>query len=259
MRASLLSWWQAVPHSDAAAPSPAATGHAADFLFALPAPAYLEPPTLAEALAAGSARPTLADIAPLVETARQCLLACVFRSSMYTSAERVTSLIAAIKADASCGGPLAWRKLVEAHCLQDSAADVEVVDKEKLVRRIDASLTSMFGSITKGCGAVDGDAGSFACYADSQKIVSFMTARSHRPEGTSAPSSLRTGALRHDVEPIAGSARQALCLFRPGPQDAAPLWPIRREGFAEPLTDLRRCQRGLRADTRNARAEGTAE
>jgi separase len=165
-RTSLLSWWRpgVAPERAPVATRPL-NQHAANLIVPLPLPVYLEPPSLAETLNSSNARPALADFAPLVLTLQQYLLACLFRCPTFACRERTGELAHVVRQLEGEGGPLAWRNLMGERDLgevmpPDSTEDAAEAERRIFLRKkVDASLTSMFGIVTKGCAGADTEAG----------------------------------------------------------------------------------------------------
>ncbi|GAA6027635.1 hypothetical protein JCM8097_007957 [Rhodosporidiobolus ruineniae] len=156
MRDSLLSWW-----SPSSLPSPSSSSasphsHASTFLVPLPPASFLAPPTLSETLNAPP-RPSLLEIVPLVLAVQQYLLGCLFRLPDISAAERAEQLAVLLRRSEAEGGPVEWRKLLEDEARKGEMLEgVKEPEKEALVKRLDAMMTSMFGTITKGCTGADG-------------------------------------------------------------------------------------------------------
>ncbi|GAA5982183.1 hypothetical protein JCM10908_004771 [Rhodotorula pacifica] len=209
-RASLLSWWQSTPAPECPPVAAPLSQHASLLQFPLPPLSYLDPPTLAESLNPTTARPSLANFAPLVFTLQQYLLACLFRSSSFDSGERAAKLARVLRQDGRGeGGPLSWRALVEAHAFGEAAGvaagSSDLADAERrnaLRRKVDASLTSMFGSVTKGCAGADGE-------ADPQDL---LDVRIHALEIYSTTSTLAPTAL-DKLSAFFDQVRKTLLLF----------------------------------------------
>lgn len=167
MRASILSWWSDAPPAPSASPL---LPHLPTFLIPLPPASFLAPPSLSETLSPSSARPTLAEIVPLVLAIQQYLLGAFFRSPAFSATaareerDRLLSDLlrrserTAGSAEEQLGTPQEWRALWdrEKAALVDDAKERDAVDK-----RLDAMLTSLFGTITKGCTGAEGSVGAF--------------------------------------------------------------------------------------------------
>ncbi|GAA5874618.1 hypothetical protein JCM3774_004663 [Rhodotorula dairenensis] len=210
-RASLVSWWQPGVSLERAPLSPRPLSHhAADLLIPLPPPAYLESPTLAETLSAAKARPALADFAPLVFTLQQYLTACLFRNPGYNPCQRTSDLAGVFGRREQEGGPLAWRALVGERSFDESTgtspasadgpSDVEQLNL--LRKKVDASLTSMFGIVTKGCAGADAE-------VDAQDLIDV---RIHALELYASTSALGPGAP-DKLSAFFDQVRKTLLLF----------------------------------------------
>lgn len=164
-RTSLLSWWRpGVAPERASVALLSLKQHAANMIVPLPLPVYLAPPSLAETLNSANARPALADFAPLVLTLQQYLLACLFRCPAFDCRERTSELAHVVRQLEGEGGPLAWRRLMGERDLAEATPNLtedatEAERRTVLSKKVDASLTSMFGNVTKGCAGADTEAG----------------------------------------------------------------------------------------------------
>ncbi|GJN89037.1 hypothetical protein Rhopal_002011-T1 [Rhodotorula paludigena] len=162
MRASILSWWSDVPPAPSASPL---LSHLPTFLIPLPPASFFAPPSLSETLSPSLSRPTLADVVPLVLAIQQYLLGAFFRSPAFSAPaareERDRLLSDLLRrsertsgsAEEQLGTPQEWRALWdrEKAALVEDANERDAVDK-----RLDAMLTSLFGTITKGCTGAEG-------------------------------------------------------------------------------------------------------
>lgn len=106
--------------------------------------------------------PTLRELIPLVLAIQQYTLGCIFRIEM-TSKEIGQRAALVSKALSSPGNALEWRRKFDesknipgGETDEKSIAELEVVNK-----RIDSMMTSMFGTLTKGCIGADTFAGEF--------------------------------------------------------------------------------------------------
>ncbi|GAA5830726.1 hypothetical protein JCM11251_001054 [Rhodosporidiobolus azoricus] len=168
MRASLLSWWTPALPSPLPPPSASSLAHLSSFLLPLPPASFLAPLSLSETLSSSAAppRPTLAEVVPLVLAIQQYLLGCLFRlSASSPSSVPLTELASALFAlpldVGGSGGPLEWRALLEAEATkgEQGTAGLEAMGEKKrgaLVKRLDAMMTSLFGTVTKGLSGADG-------------------------------------------------------------------------------------------------------
>lgn len=153
MRTSLLSWWTSPPTRTNPSSSASLASFAESVLFPLPSDAFLAPGSLEETLNPSTARPAFADLVPLVVASQQYLLACIFRSNDEEGGsprEKVANLAEVLRKGAS--GPLDWRQALDRYIENEQ-------EKGALVKRLDAMMTSMFGTVTKGCAGLDGSAG----------------------------------------------------------------------------------------------------
>ncbi|BGO99409.1 separin protein [Rhodotorula toruloides] len=152
MRSSLLSWWTSPPSRPTLSPSAPLASFADTLLFPLPSDAFFAPNSLEETLDPLSARPPFADLVPLVLASQQYLLACLFRSDEEDAGspkDKLANLAEFLQK--GTGGPLNWRRAVDCWITDEQ-------EKAMLVKRLDAMMTSMFGTVTKGCTGVDGSA-----------------------------------------------------------------------------------------------------
>ncbi|GAA5868801.1 hypothetical protein JCM1840_005124 [Sporobolomyces johnsonii] len=160
MRSAILSWYSA---STPPAPptSSSLLAHVPSFALPLPPSSYFAPPTLSEALSSSAPlRPTAVELVPLVIALQQYLVGCLFRAPELSSSEegqrrRAEALEEILRLDGrgDGGGPLDWRALLDREGAWDG---VEQSAKEALLKRTDAMMTSMFGTVTKGCTGTDG-------------------------------------------------------------------------------------------------------
>lgn len=165
MRATLLSWWSA-PTLSPAPPPPASTttasllSHLPSLLVPLPPPAFLAPPSLSDTLNPSAARPSLAEIVPLVLAVQQYLLAALFRSPDVRAADLAAQLdrvLGGTAGEGECkGGPSEWRALWRR---EGPRQELEGREREGLARRLDGMMTGMFATVTKGCAGLDGQVG----------------------------------------------------------------------------------------------------
>lgn len=156
MRASIITWWS--PSSPLTSPlvSPPKPGSAPRSLaeyasiasIPLPPPAFFAPPSLNEAVGVLSARPAIHEVVPLVLASQQYTLGCLFRADMSIAAQK-QRLEGLADAFAKEGSPLDWRDLL------DRNGDVDASTQDAILRRVDAMMTSMFGTVTKGCVGAD--------------------------------------------------------------------------------------------------------
>ncbi|GAA5956273.1 hypothetical protein JCM8115_001674 [Rhodotorula mucilaginosa] len=216
-RTSLLSWWRpgVAPERAPVATRPL-NQHAANLIVPLPLPVYLEPPSLAETLNSSNARPALADFAPLVLTLQQYLLACLFRCPTFACRERTGELAHVVRQLEGEGGPLAWRNLMGERDLgevmpPDSTEDAAEAERRIFLRKkVDASLTSMFGIVTKGCAGADTE-------ADAQDL---LDVRIHALELYATTSALVPGAL-DKLSAFFDQVRKTLLLYGRSAEKAA--------------------------------------
>ncbi|BGP15795.1 separin protein [Rhodosporidiobolus nylandii] len=153
LRASILSWWTLSPPT----PPPLSASplaHAATLVVPLPPPSFFAPPSLEETLSSSPPRPALSEVVPLVLALQQYLLGCLFRLSPaeLSPSERAEELSSLLRTGG--GSPVHWRRLLEAH--PEAVEGMKDVEKEALVKRMDAMMTSMFGTVTKACAGADG-------------------------------------------------------------------------------------------------------
>ncbi|GAA5849620.1 hypothetical protein JCM8547_000513 [Rhodosporidiobolus lusitaniae] len=157
MRSSLLSWWSPSP-SPASPPSLSSPplSHVPTFVLSLPPSSYSALATLTETLSSSSFRPPISDIVPLVLAIQQYLLGCLFRSPDISPSKRAEKLASLLR-DEEVGGPVEWRKALEEALEKGEAMEgASEQEKEALGKRVDAMMTSMFGTVTKGCAGADG-------------------------------------------------------------------------------------------------------
>lgn len=241
MRASLLSWWTSSSSRTTPSPSASLASFADTLLFPLPSDAFFAPTSLEETLNRSSARPSFADLAPLVLASQQYLLACLFRSDEEDAGspqDKLAKLAEVLQKGTS--GPMDWRRAVD-RWVEDEQ------EKGLLVKRLDAMMTSMFGTITKGCTGLDVSAGQ-----SSLPLLLRRTIRSadpscirssRRPTYRPHP---RTYVLLVHFRPLFLQSRQAIRLLRPSPQDRPSLRSRRRAGRLYRGADRRRRREGVR-------------
>lgn len=174
MRVSILSWYDSdaslrVPpplkpftttkgKSTLASRRPSLLTYAHVLSLPFPAPSFFDPPTLSEALSSTAARPLAQDIVPLVLAVQQYTLGCLFRAEL--SAEEVARRPEVVWEQlGGHGNPCDWRRKLEEHMAEGTGESVET---EGVRRRVDAMMTSMFGTLTKGCVAMDQVARAFS-------------------------------------------------------------------------------------------------
>ncbi|GAA5908652.1 hypothetical protein JCM5296_006001 [Sporobolomyces johnsonii] len=159
MRSAIVSWYSA---STTPAPSTSSSllSHVPSFALPLPPSSYFTPPTLSEVFSSDIPRPTAVELVPLVIALQQYLVGCLFRAPELSSSEegqrrRAEALEEILRLDGGGegGGPLDWRALLDREGAWDG---VEQSAKETLLKRTDAMMTSMFGTVTKGCTGTDG-------------------------------------------------------------------------------------------------------
>ncbi|CEQ40338.1 SPOSA6832_01949 [Sporobolomyces salmonicolor] len=160
MRSAILSWY--IPFTPPAPPtSSSLLSHVPSFALPLPPFSYFTPPTLSEALSPSALpRPTAVELVTLVIALQQYLVGCLFRAPELSSSEegqrrRAEALEEILRLDGGGegGGPLDWRALLDREGAWDG---MEQSAKEALMKRTDAMMTSMFGTVTKGCTGTDG-------------------------------------------------------------------------------------------------------
>ncbi|GAA5940472.1 hypothetical protein JCM1841_001027 [Sporobolomyces salmonicolor] len=160
MRSAILSWY--IPFIPPAPPtSSSLLSHVPSFALPLPPFSYFTPPTLSEALSPSALpRPTAVELVTLVIALQQYLVGCLFRAPELSSSEegqrrRAEALEEILRLDGGGegGGPLDWRALLDREGAWDG---MEQSAKEALMKRTDAMMTSMFGTVTKGCTGTDG-------------------------------------------------------------------------------------------------------
>ncbi|GEM07556.1 cysteine peptidase C50 [Rhodotorula toruloides] len=152
MRSSLLSWWTSTPARTTPSASAPLSSFADTLLFPLPPDAFFAPTSLEETLNPSTARPSFANLISLVLAAQQYLLACLFRSTEEdagTPKEKLAKLAKVLQE--GTGGPVDWRRAVDRWITDEQ-------DEGRLIKRVDAMMTSMFGTATKGCAGLDGSA-----------------------------------------------------------------------------------------------------
>ncbi|GAA5821500.1 hypothetical protein JCM3770_000600 [Rhodotorula araucariae] len=149
MRSSLLSWW--TTPAPAAPPSTASPiSHLPSLFLPLPPTSFLLPTSLSDTLGPSASRPAPAEVVPLVIALQQYLLGSLFRSPDVSVAELAAQLAPVLGGE---GGPLAWRALWAS---EGPAQELEGKEREGIARRLDAMMTSLFATITKGCAPLDG-------------------------------------------------------------------------------------------------------
>ncbi|BGP39728.1 separin protein [Rhodotorula kratochvilovae] len=149
MRSSLLSWW-AAPTPARPPPAASSLSHLPSLFVPLPPASFFAPPSLSDTLSPFTARPTLAEIVPLVLALQQYLLGSLLRSPEVPAAELAAQLAYLLSDE---GGPLAWRAL---WAREGPAQELESAEREGIARRLDAMMTSLFATVTKGCASLDG-------------------------------------------------------------------------------------------------------
>ena len=102
----------------------------------------------------GPARPTREDLVPLVLLIQQYVLGCLFRSDEWTETERTARAVAIERLWSAACGPGDWRRL-----LGERVAGLAMKDEQR--KRVDALMTSMFGTLTKGLVGADTTTGPF--------------------------------------------------------------------------------------------------
>ncbi|GAA5945755.1 hypothetical protein JCM3775_005840 [Rhodotorula graminis] len=188
MRATLLSWWS----SPAPPPLPPAStsvasliSHLPSLLIPLPPPSFFAPPSLSDTLNPSAARPSLADVVPLVLAVQQYLLAALFRSQDVRATDLVEQLAGTLGGGAGEGegegegGPTEWHALWRT---EGRKQELEGREREGIARRLDGMMTGVFATVTKGCAGLDGQAGpevlistriyALLCYASTSALSS---------------------------------------------------------------------------------------
>lgn len=118
----------------------------------LPASSFFAPPILDEAAGIAKSRALPEDIVPLVLAVQQYTLACLFRADLSLDEQRQRAQGLARAFQTGFGSPLEWRQLLEPDLPNPT---LQNAGREALIRRVDAMMTSMFGTITKGCIGAD--------------------------------------------------------------------------------------------------------
>lgn len=154
MRTALLSWWS-VPNSAPALSSSPLVSHLPSLLLPLPPPSFLAPPSLSDTLNTSAARPSLAEIVPLVLALQQYLLASLFRApaSDVSPADLAAQLVPVLSAP---GGPVEWHAL---WVREGPRQELEGTERDGIARRLAAVMTGVFATVTKGCAGLDGHVG----------------------------------------------------------------------------------------------------
>ena len=164
IRASILSWYTSPPtsiplleslpktlsKSQRASASPLA--FAPILAVPLPASSFFDPPTLAEAVSP-TPRPKPDEVIPLVLLVQQYALGCLFRAPLSPNelARRPATVVSFLGGETE-GTPVQWRKLLEELV---EGGTISRIEAEAVVKKADAMMSSMFGTITKGCVEAD--------------------------------------------------------------------------------------------------------
>lgn len=152
MRSSILSWYDANPAVSINPPRssapPSILSRAFIISFPLPPSSFFDPPTLEESIASRPVRPTASEIVPLVLVVQQYASTVLFRSELSAgdNSNRPQVIWSAIE---QCGNTLEWRRTLEGNI------NVENLEIEPVLKRVDGMMTNMFGTITKGCAGLD--------------------------------------------------------------------------------------------------------
>ena len=155
MRASLLSWYtpgKLPPYPAQTTKPPPLVSHAPILSIPLPPPNFFHPPTLADAVSSARPAPASAlETIPLVLAVQQYTLGSLFRSNLSSddAKRRIAGLASALAAG---GSPLEWRRRLNEHC--DGGPEAEAVRK-----RVEGIMSSVFGTVTKGCVGAEAVAG----------------------------------------------------------------------------------------------------
>lgn len=226
-RASILTWYcdssslippQALPTKTGVKP-PSLVTFVPIVSLPLPPSSFCAPMTLEEAVAPGPARVTTEELCPLVLLLQQYALGCLFRAEMSAEEQgRRAELLAELWRN-EAGTPLEWKALLERAMEQPSPESEEKQAAEK--KRVDAMMTSVFGTLTKGCVGAD----TLACERFRTKFPlpdRVLTASLHSPFHPSVPPISRPPRLRLHRRPLLKS-REARRLLRAVAQGAPPL------------------------------------
>ncbi|GAA5914661.1 hypothetical protein JCM8208_000403 [Rhodotorula glutinis] len=158
MRATLLSWWSAPPPPPPPAASSSLLSHLPSLLLPLPPPAFLAPSSLSlsDTLnpSTAHARPSLAEVVPLVLAVQQYLLAALFRSSSdVRTVDLVAQIAGVLGGEEGEGGAAEWHALWRK---EGGKVELEGREREGIDRRLDGMMTGVFATVTKGCAGLDG-------------------------------------------------------------------------------------------------------
>jgi hypothetical protein len=229
MRLSILSWYSTssslpTPQALSTRPRtkpPSIVSFTPIFSVPLPPPSFFAPPTLTEALSITASRPPAEEIVPLVLAIQQYTLGCLFRAELTADevGKRAEGLGALVGKD---GSPLAWRSVLEKEMAEGTLTEA---DKEVVLKRVDAMMTSMFGTLTKGCVGAETLVGTFPLHL--RETPSYQRFTSDSPRNTPHDPIPGSPILRHQSSPLrrAGKARR---LLRPNAQGSPSLWPPSR-------------------------------
>ncbi|KAL8280628.1 hypothetical protein RQP46_006951 [Phenoliferia psychrophenolica] len=191
MRASILSWYTSNPvppipllealskslPPKATRPPPSPLVFSPVLAVPLPPSPFFDPPTLVEAVSS-TCRPAPQDVIPLVLLVQQYALGCLFRAPLSPSdlARRPATVAAFLGGESAEGTPVQWRKTLDS-LVEDNT--VLEADAEVALKKADAMMASMFGTITKGCVDADTVATPESLLAvRSQALLAFATTRS---------------------------------------------------------------------------------
>lgn len=126
-------------------------------------------PILSFPLPLNSSVLSMVGLVPLILAVQQYTLGCLFRTDLTNGkdiAKRIESVSQILK---ESGNPLDWKTLfhqeVESRKIKSGAENDEMevegvkqkllADEEMVMKRLDSMMTSMFGTITKGCIGAD--------------------------------------------------------------------------------------------------------
>lgn len=81
---------------------------------------------------------------------QQYALGCLFRSEGWTDEDKSERTTTIEKLWMQSGGPMDWRALLDEVFAESGVEGKKAEEREMLRRRVDALMTSLFGTLTKG-------------------------------------------------------------------------------------------------------------